>query len=621
MDSQVINNTITNPEPEQIKKPSETNVDLKPIAEESSSIGNAGLASIAAAALLLEACGGGNTASPTASEAVRFLTQATPGANRTLIAEVQSLGYAAWLDKQLAMPASLDTHWDWLMTHSNPNIDPSKIKPFSDIANRYANNGFQATAWRKLLTAPDALRQRIAFALSEIVVVSLEGLTGDWTPFSAAGYLDLLEKHAFGNYRDLLLAISTDTTMGQYLTFLGNTKADATTGSLPDENYARELMQLFTIGLVQLNIDGTPKLVNGAVVETYVQDDVSQLARIFTGWTWGVNHTSANKDYPIYVKGPMMQQVNVGGAETQHETGTSTFLGSTVGDGLNGLDSLNRALDIIFAHPNVAPFVCRQLIQRLVTSNPTPAYVGRVATIFNDNGKGIKGDLTAVIKAILLDDQARNKANLTNLQFGKVREPMLRFTTWARAFNVTSKNQVWSPQYLNSPSLFSPGQSPLRSPTVFNFFRPAYVPPNSSIATEGLVAPEFQLSNESTTILYINYMGNQIMYGCTYQTQNSTANLTVDYENYTPLIGTASLLDLALNNTTALVNELNLLLAANQLSVATVAIISKALNGVTDTPAEIAIYRPPSSVSYYLKRRIYAAILMVIASPEFIVSK
>jgi len=601
MDSQVINNTITNPEPEQIKKPSETNVDLKPIAEESSSIGNAGLASIAAAALLLEACGGGNTASPTASEAVRFLTQATPGANRTLIAEVQSLGYAAWLDKQLAMPASLDTHWDWLMRHNHP----TNSLPYLNVANKIEKAGFDSTAWRKLLNAPDALRQRVVLALSEIVVVSIDGLGGDWISFSAAGYLDLLEKHAFGNYRDLLLAISTDTTMGQYLTFLGNTKADATTGSLPDENYARELMQLFTIGLVQLNIDGTPKLVNGAVVETYVQDDVSQLARIFTGWTWGVNHTSANKDYPIYVKGPMMQQVNVGGAETQHETGTSTFLGSTVGDGLNGLDSLNRALDIIFAHPNVAPFVCRQLIQRLVTSNPTPAYVGRVATIFNDNGKGIKGDLTAVIKAILLDDQARNKTNLTDPQFGKVREPMLRFTAWARAFDVISRNDVWSPQYVLDAKN-GLGQSPLQSPTVFNFFRPAYVPPNSSIATAGLVAPELQLSNEASVIAYINYM-NQQVFRCSnyFPTNDSFANLTVNYDSLWPLAV----------DTTALVNELNFLLAADQLSAATTSSISTALNLLTkDTKAETDTF-------YYLKKRIYAAIVLVLAAPEFIVSK
>ncbi|NOT64584.1 MAG: DUF1800 domain-containing protein [Methylotenera sp.] len=591
----------------------ETNSGLKPKAEEG--IGNLGLASAAAAALLLEACGGGGSSAtstpttpqvgaPTATEAARFLTQATTGANRTLIAEVQNMGYTAWLDKQFAMPAQ-DKHWDWMATHN----DPSTGKPFTHIDFRFNQNGFDATAWRKLFSAPDTLRQRVALALSEIIVVSIDGLDGDWPQFRAAGYLDLLEKHALGNYKDLLLAVSKDPAMGQYLTFAYNEKANVAKGSKPDENYARELMQLFTIGLVQLNVDGTPKLVNGAQVESYVQDDISQLARIFTGWVWDspVGNPYIQRLTPTTLKTPMVQLIDISN-NNSHETGSSTFLGSTVPAGLNGAASLAMAIDIIFAHPNVAPFVSRQLIQRLVTSNPIPAYVGRVAAVFNDNGKGIKGDLKAVIRAILLDDEARNQANLSNIQFGKVREPILRFTAWARAFNVTSPNGAWDPEYI-AASDWGIGQGPLRAPSVFNFFRPGYVPPNSSIASAGLVAPELQLANETSVVGYLNYMTNKVFsysaYSAVPKATDKFTNLTVDYSSLLPLAA----------DTTALVKELNLLLTANQLSATTASSISTALSTITDDG------KAASHSGHYLKNRIYAAILLVLAAPECIVSK
>ncbi|NOT15567.1 MAG: DUF1800 family protein [Methylotenera sp.] len=200
----------------------------------------------------------------TQSQAVRFLTQATMGANRKLIARVQAVGFSVWLNEQLSAPVK-DGHYDWMSSHNDPNTG----KPFNHFDFRFNYNGFDASVWRKLLSAPDALRQRIVFALSEIIVVSLDGLDGYWPQFRAAAYIDLLEKHAFGNYRQLLQAISTNAAMGQYLTFVGNQKFNPETDSYPDENYARELLQLFTIGLYQLNIDGTPKLVNGAKVETY----------------------------------------------------------------------------------------------------------------------------------------------------------------------------------------------------------------------------------------------------------------------------------------------------------------------------------------------------------------
>ena len=517
------------------------------------------------------------------AEAARFLAQATMGINRSQIGILQKLGYAAWLRQQFAIPLQ-ESRYNWMATHN----DPDTGKPFTHPDFKFNQDGFDAAAWRKLLSGPDSLRQRVVLALSEIMVVSIDGLDAYWPQFRAAAYLDLLETHAFGNYRNLLQAISTNPAMGQYLTFLGNQKFDPATGANPDENYAREILQLFTIGLRELNIDGTPKLVNGATVETYKQTDISQLARVFTGWEWDAPSVD-DSIQPAFARRPMKQVAE------QHETGASTFLGGTVPAGLNGADSLTKALDIIFANPNVAPFISRQLIQRLVTSNPIPAYVARVASVFNNNGSGVKGDMKAVISAILLDNEARNSANLTNPQFGKVREPILRFTAWARAFNVTSANGTWDPGWVRSAD-WGLGQAPLHAPSVFNFFRPGYVPPNSAVATAGLVAPELQLTNETSVIGFINFMQNKVYTYSTFAPAvDKDKNLSVDYTRLKQLAP----------DPTALVSEVNLLLTANQLSTATLNTIGNAIADITNN----------------MNNRVYAAVLLVLASPEFIVSK
>jgi uncharacterized protein (DUF1800 family) len=515
------------------------------------------------------------------NDAARFLTQATMGANRTQIEQLKAKGYVEWLNSQFAMPIQT-TRYDWLASQR----DPQSGKSFNHIDFRFGQEGFDAANWAKLLSAPDTLRQRVVFALSEILVISIDGLDSYWPQFRAAAYLDLLEKHAFGNYRELLEAISTSPAMGQYLTFLGNEKANPVTGSNPDENYARELLQLFTIGLKELNIDGTVKLVNGAPVETYTQNDISQLARVFTGWEWDPPYVDRRE--PSFARRPMIQIPN------RHETGASNFLENTVPAGLDGKASLKIALDIIFAHPNVAPFISRQLIQRLVTSNPSPAYVARVAKVFNDNGNGVKGDMKAVITAILLDDVARNPANINNPQFGKVREPILRFTAWARAFNISSANGTWDPGWVRN-SDWGLGQAMLHSPSVFNFFRPGYVPPNSAVANAGLVAPELQLTNEVSVFGYINFMQNKVeRYSSLAKASNKDKNLGVNF---------SSLLQLA-PDASKLVDEISLLLTASQLSTDSLTTIKTAVGKVRD-----------------LNNRVHAAVLLVIAAPEFIVSK
>lgn len=515
-----------------------------------------------------------STAPISATAAARFLMQAGLGATRAEIAQVQTLGYSGWLDQQMTMSAT-STRWDWLVS-----------KGMNQSEYRTSQAGFDSCAWRKLISSPDTLRQRICLALSEIFVVSIEGLVngGGWKAFAAANYLDLLERHCFGNYRDLLQAISTSTSMSLYLTYRGNTKYNPTTGALPDENYAREIMQLFSIGLVNLNPDGSVISQNGIPVESYQLEDITGLARVFTGWDFDL--AMSNTSTPDYHRRPLRQ------FPAKHETGASHFLGATIPAGISGEQALGLSLDVLFSHPNIAPFIARQLIQKLVTSNPTPAYIARVAACFANNGLGVRGDMRAIIKAILLDDEARNESNQSKPQFGKIREPMLRFLAWARAFKANSPSDTWRIGDTSDAGL-KLGQSPLRSPSVFNFYRPGYVPPNTAIASSGLVAPEMQMVNESSVIAYLNFMQDII------DGSRGGNDLQADYSSLLNLVTQPS----------ALISELNLLLAAGQLSTETILSIQNAVSTI------------PNKTDKNRYQRIYAAITLVLASPEFIVLK
>ena len=507
----------------------------------------------------------------TDATAARFLSQAAMGITREQIERVKTLGYSGWLDEQFALPQST-SRWDAMVAAN-----------WNDAAHKNSENGIDAALWRKLISSLDTLRQRVALALSEILVVSVSGLEGGgWKAFSAAAYMDLLEANAFGNYRTLLQQVSHSAPMGEYLTFRGNVKANPATGAMPDENYARELMQLFTIGLVQLNLDGTPKLVNGAPVETYTLDDITGLARVFTGW--GYDLAGGDTSTPDFKRRPMAMTAS------RHESGAKTFLGAAVASGTDGPTSLTRALDILFAHANVAPFVSRQLIQRLVTSNPSPAYVQRVATVFNNDGAGTKGNLRAVIKTLLLDPEARGANGLTHASFGKLREPILRLTGWARAFRASSPADLWAIGNTSDPATRL-GQSPLRAPSVFNFFRPGFVPSNSEFGVNGLVAPEFQIANESTVVGYLNFMQTIVSRGI--------GDVKADYSGLLPLA----------DNAQALIDELNLLLAAGQLAPATQGVIKGALDSMAGGTEAARL------------NRIHAAIVLVMAAPEFIVQK
>ncbi len=540
-------------------------------------------AAIVASALILDGCGstvtvdngsGAGSVQPVAdADAARFLAQASMGPGRKQIAQVKSQGYAGWIDAQFATAPGA-SRYDWMIANG-----------FGALEFRNSKSGFDAAVWRKLLAGADTLRQRVVLALSEIMVVSIDGLTGPWRALSAAAYFDLLEANAFGNYRTLLGQISTSPAMGTYLTFRGNTKFNPATGALPDENYARELMQLFTIGLQQLNADGTPRTVDGAPQETYTLTDITGLARVFTGWDYDL--AGGDTQTPDYVRRPMIQ------VASRHESGASSFLGATIAAGVSGEQCLNLALDAIFAHPNVAPFISRQLIQRLVTSNPSPAYVGRVAAVFRNDGAGVAGNLKAVIRALLLDDEARRGAvagTAASTSFGKLREPVLRLAAWARAFDATSPADTWAIGDTSDPATRL-GQSPGHSPSVFNFYRPGYVPPNSSIASGALVAPEFQIANESSVVGYVNFMQRIVSAGI--------GDVRADYTSLLPLADDAQ----------ALVDEINLVLAAGQLGSDNIALLRSAIAAM------------PAGTDAARRNRIYAALTLTLAAPAFLVQK
>lgn len=504
-------------------------------------------------------------------QAARFLQQASFASTPSEIASVQTQGYAAWLDAEFNKPVS-PSNYDWLIEHGYATAD--FMPNFAGSSN---------TIWQRLISAPDALRQRATLALSEFFVVGQQGVNLlPFKQFVMAAWWDMLCAHAFGNFRDLLEAVTLSAAMGRYLNTSGNQKEDPATGRQPDENYAREVLQLFTIGLYALNPDGSAQTdANGKPLESYTQAEVSQLARVFTGWTIPV---ARNTTTPDFARLPM--QLNA----STHSTLEARFLGTTIPANTDETTALRLALDTLFMHPNVGPFFGKQLIQRLITSNPSPAYVSRVSAVFNDNGQGVRGDMQAVIRAVLLDDEARNERSLSEPNFGKLREPILRFLQWARSFRANSADGSWSIGDLSNTGT-ALGQQPLNSPSVFNFFRPGYIPPNTSMAEKSLVAPEFQLVHETSIAGYMNFMQTTIASG--------RGGVRADYSTELALAPDAN----------ALVEHCNLVLCAGQLSATTAATIRDAINTIS------------TSTSAGRQNRVNAAILMSMSCANYLVQR
>jgi uncharacterized protein (DUF1800 family) len=437
-------------------------------------------------------------------DAVRFLTQATFGPTDAEVARVVAMGYSAWLDEQFAMPAASSHRATFEAADAAARArDPENGAEGDAVINSF---------YRQALSGPDQLRQRVVFALSQILVISMVDNAVSDHPRGVADYLDTLARGAFGNYRNLLEAVSLHPMMGLYLSHLHNQKEDPASGRVPDENYAREVMQLFSIGLYELAPDGSMRLGSGAAAETYTSEDVSGLAKVFTGWSWFGPDTSEARFYGYSsARDPDREWKPMIDYPRYHSTSEKRFLGKTASSTSPAAD-LKVALDALFAHPNVGPFIGRQLIQRLVTSNPSPAYVSRVAAAFADNGRGVRGDLRAVVRAVLLDPEARDPAKAADGRFGKLREPVLRLTAFLRAFGASSDSGGYLLPATDDPGT-QLGQTPLRSPSVFNFYRPGYVPPNTRAASVSMVVPEMQITHESSVAGYANFMRSAVQNG------------------------------------------------------------------------------------------------------------
>ena len=417
----------------------------------------------------------------TKAAAFQFLNQATFGATESESQQVVNMRYEAWIDDQLRKPVSLQLPF---LQAVPPPMFMGQLQPD------------RADIWfRNALNEPDQLRQRVAFALSEIMVVSELGVLAN-QPYALASYYDVLARNAFGNYRDLIEEVTLHPAMGAYLSMLGNEKPDPVRNIRPDENYARELMQLFSIGLVELDQDGSVRLdAQNEPIPTYDQAIIEGFAHVFTGWTY-----SGTIQFQGAFPTELRQITPMELWPQFHDTGPKQLLGGvSLPAGRTGAQDLAAALDNIFNHDNVGPFIATRLIQRLVTSNPSPGYIARVAAVFGDNGSGVRGDLGAVVKAILLDTEART-ANSTETR-GKLKEPLLRLTQFWKNYDAASA----SGRYPYNFAYIIFGQGALQSPSVFNFFSPFYAPPGE-IRDAGLVAPELQIATEYQNTFITNYM-------------------------------------------------------------------------------------------------------------------
>lgn len=563
----------------------------------------------------------GPTNSPAA--AARFLTQATFGPSAGDIAQLSSQPFSAWIEAQFSMPQSLH--------RSTLNQAAADL---AATGGTVSQTNFFDSYWSQAIGGDDQLRQRAAFALSQVFVISFSDTLLRNQPRGVASYYDLLGANAFGNFRDLLEGVALHPMMGVYLSHLKNQKEDPVTGRVPDLNFAREVTQLFTIGQYQLNADGTNVTNNGAPVMAYNAADLAGLSQVFTGWSWYAGPLTTDRTNRRFFGNdahlerdwrPMQDYNHFTGNTDFHSISAKSFLGVTIGaQTLATADpagDLKIALDTLFNHPNVGPFIGRQLIQRLVTSNPSPAYVGRVAAAFNDNGAGKRGDMKAVWKAILLDVEARTPSTAPGA--GKLREPVVRLANFLRAFNARSTSGRFQGIGNTDDPATRLNQTPMVSPTVFNFYRPGYVPSSQPIAAAGLVAPEFQIVHDVSVAGYMNYLRSWVSVDANRDTQPDFSA------------------ELALAATPAdLVERMNLLLFSGQMpdalraqlvaAVASRAIPAPVYPTITPPAAGASAVAAPSTpqtptnqaaIDSAKRDRVSLAVFLSMAAPDYLIQK
>jgi len=499
--------------------------------------------------------------SASAKEAARFLIQSTFGPTPQTLQQLLDSGYEAWLAEQFSLPRA--SHADYVRAAPAPaNPDDVTVDPFME------------SFWLQALTGRDQLRQRIAFALSEILVISCASGPLENEPLALATYLDLLGQHAFGNFWKLLVGVTLHPAMGAYLNMLQNDKEDPTSGQNPNENYARELLQLFTIGLYRLNADGTVQLdAARKPIPTYDQDTIKGFAKVMTGWGWGNNPDKESDNSFIDPDRTGTWDYPMESWPNHHSASSKKLLnGVVLAPGQSAEQDLKDGLDNIFHHPNVGPFIAKRLIQRLVTSNPSPAYVSRVAAAFADDGGGVRGNLKQVVRAILLDPEARDVGLAATPRFGKLKEPVLRFSGLLRAFAARSPSGKYGIYNLEDAA-YGLNQNPFRAPSVFNFFSPFFSQPGI-LRAAGLASPEFQITHATSIVGVANVLHDTIMQGY----GDESDPITLDFSAYTPLAADPA----------SLVDQIALLLCADSPTPAARATMAQAVSSV---PADDALTR------------------------------
>jgi uncharacterized protein (DUF1800 family) len=515
----------------------------------------------------------------TTSDAARFADQTSFGANEASVAEVERKGPALALEEQFVKPGM------GLQVMGAVPVDPAQQCPSGSAAtcerDYYTAFHLQKQFFWNAVHGADQLRQRVAFALSQIIVVSANTID---PAYANRNFQQMLQVNAFGNYRNILLETTLSPVMGAYLNMVNNVRADPARGTEPNENYARELLQLFSVGEYLLNPDGTRQLDGqGNPISTYDQDTIENFARVFTGWTYPPRPGAASRfPNPQYFDGRMVAFA------AQHDTGAKTLLsGAALPAGQTPEKDVEDAISNVFNHPNVGPYIGKQLIQFLVTSNPSPQYVARVTTSFNNNGQGVRGDMKAVLRAILLDAEARGNPS-ADANYGKLREPVLLMTGLVRALNGSSDGV-----YLRGRAA-AMGQLPYESPTVFNFYPPDYIAPDTDV-----LGPQFKIMQTGTILARSNFAHDLLL---------ARAEVVVPSTTVLGATGTrttSSTFNTLAATPAALVDRLSVLFCNNCLSAQEKAVIVQAVSGIGATEAA---------------RRVRTAVYLVVTSAQYQVS-
>jgi hypothetical protein len=486
------------------------------------------------------------------------------GASPYLLAHIRDVGVNGWLNEQLATPPTL---------YPTISLAPNNIPgTCTGTCQRdfYTMYPLQKQFFLNALYSPDQLRQRVAWALHKFIVVSGTDLV---QPGRMVPYLNILVNNAFGNYRDILYQITLNPAMGQYLNM------DTSTLKNPNENYAREVMQLFSIGLFMLNPDGTRQMdISGNPIPTYTQTTITEFARIFTGWQLPPTPTPGTDNYLGYMASN----------PANHDKGSKTLLNGTVVPANQTIDQdLNAAIDNIFNHPNVGPFVGSALIRSLVTSNPSPAFVGRITAVFNNNGSGVRGDLAAVVRAIVTDPEALAAAADPN--FGMLRDPVMMTVALLRGVGATGANGTGQSDGVLASQVSRMGQTLFQPDTVFGYYPADYQAPGTS-----LLGPEFGILSAITAFRRANFV-NTMVYSTIPVGTNNPSGTSLDFSGLQTLAA----------NPAALVEELNQVLCRGLLSASEEAAIATAVNAAGTNPkvqAQVATYLVATSSQFQVER-------------------